>query len=72
MPVLSTVVHNPYIKAFYDRLKTNGKHSTLAQIAVMRKTMLIAHSLFKNNQKFDNALYEKRIQWNQKMHDKIS
>ena len=72
MPVLSTVIHNPYMKAFYDRLKTNGKHSTLAQIAVMRKTMLIAHSLFKNNQKFDNALYEKRVQWNQEKDDNIS
>ena len=69
MPVLSTVIHNPYMKAFYDRLKANGKHSTLAQIAVMRKTMLIAHSLFKNNCKFDNDLYEKRVQWNPQDHD---
>ena len=52
---------NPYMQAFYDRLKDNGKHSTLAQIAVMRKMILIAHSLYKNNQKFDNELYEKRI-----------
>ena len=70
MPVLSTVIHNPYMKAFYDRLKANGKHSTLAQIAVMRKTMLIAHSLFKNNCEFDNDLYEKRVQWNPQELDK--
>jgi len=59
MPVLCATSHNPYMKAFYDRLKENGKHSTLAQIAVMRKMMLIAHSLYKNNQKFNNELYEK-------------
>lgn len=64
MPVLSSTVHNPYIKAFYDRLKSNGKPSTLAQIAVMRKLILIAHSLYKNNQVFDNELYEKRVAWN--------
>ena len=61
MPVLSAIRTNPYMQAFYDRLKDNGKHSTLAQIAVMRKMMLIAHSLYKNNQKFDNELYEKRV-----------
>jgi len=65
MPVLSAIRSNPYMQAFYDRLKDNGKHSTLAQIAVMRKMMLIAHSLYKNNQKFDNELYEKRVSWNQ-------
>ncbi|MDF1875642.1 transposase, partial [Sulfurimonas sp. SAG-AH-194-I05] len=37
MPVLSAIQHNPYMKLFYDRLKDNGKHSTVAQIAVMRK-----------------------------------
>jgi transposase len=43
MPVLSAIQHNPYMKLFYDRLKSNGKHSTSAQIAVMRKMILIAH-----------------------------
>ena len=68
MPVLSSTVHNPYIKAFYDRLKSNGKQSTVAQIAVMRKLILIAHSLYKNNQTFDNELYEKRVAWNKEAH----
>ena len=63
MPVLSTVCNNQYMKAFYDRLKENGKHSTAAQIAVMRKVILITHSLYKNHQKFDNEIYEKRIGW---------
>ncbi|MDA3909152.1 MAG: IS110 family transposase [Sulfurimonas sp.] len=61
MPVLSAVRSNPYMQVFYDRLKENGKHSTVAQIAVMRKMLLIAHSLYKNNIPFDNEVYEKSI-----------
>ena len=61
MPVLSAIQHNPYMKIFYDRLKNNGKHSTVAQIAVMRKIILISHSLYKNNVKFNEGVYEKSI-----------
>lgn len=64
MPVLCAIRRNPYMKLFYDRLKENGKHSTLAQIAVMKKIVLIAHSLYKNNLEFDSSVYEKRISWN--------
>lgn len=48
MATMISIQHNPNMKAFYDRLKANGKHSTAAQIAVMRKIVLITHSLFKN------------------------
>ncbi len=64
MPILSSVRNNPYMKAFYNRLKENGKHTTAAQIAVMRKIILITHSLYQNQQIFDNSIYEKRIGWN--------
>lgn len=64
MPILSTVTNNQYMKAFYDRLKDNAKHSTAAQIAVMRKVILITHSLYKNQQVFDDSIYEKSIGWN--------
>jgi transposase len=64
MPVLISVRTNPYMKAFYERLKQNGKHTTQAQIAVMRKMILIAHFLFNSNQMFDAKLYENRISWN--------
>ena len=64
MPILSSVCNNQYMKAFYDRLKENGKHSTAAQIAVMRKVILITHSLYKNQKMFDNNIYEKRVGWN--------
>ncbi len=53
MSALSAVQHDENFKAFYERLKSKGKHTTLAQIAVMRKMILTAHSLYKNNRKYD-------------------
>jgi len=53
MATLSAIKHDKNFKAFYDRLKLKGKHSTSAQIAVMRKIILTAHSLYKNNKKYD-------------------
>lgn len=53
MPVMVAVQKNEKLKAFYNRLKDNGKHTTVAQIAVMRKMITIAHSIFKNNEEFD-------------------
>ena len=47
------------MKLFYDRLKENGKHTTQAQIAVMRKMIIIAHSLYKNNEKYSAVVYQK-------------
>lgn len=72
MPVLSAIQHNPYMKLFYDRLKSNGKHSTSAQIAVMRKMILIAHSLYENDVKFDNKLYEKNLGWKEENLEKVA
>ena len=64
MPVLIAIRTNPYITIFYYKLKSNGKHSTVAQIAAMKKLILIAHSLYKNDVEFDNKLYKKRISYN--------
>ena len=50
---------NPEMKIFYDRLKENGKHTTQAQIAVMRKMIIIAHSLYKNNEIYSAEVYQK-------------
>jgi len=56
MSVLAAVQHDKNFKTFYERLKSNGKHTTSAQIAVMRKIILTAHSLYKNNSKYDENL----------------
>jgi hypothetical protein len=53
MATLSAIQYDKNFKAVYDRLKLKGKHSTSAQIAVMRKIILTAHSLYKNNRIYD-------------------
>lgn len=53
MAAMSAIRHDPNFRAFYERLKANGKQTTLAQIAVMRKMIITAHSLYKNNRKYD-------------------
>jgi transposase len=59
MGVMTAIQYDDNFKTFFTRLKTNGKHTTLAQLAVMRKMIIIAHSLYKNNKKYDKELYAK-------------
>lgn len=53
MGVMSAIRYDENFKAFFERLKANGKQTTQAQIAVMRKLIITAHSLYKNNRKYD-------------------
>ncbi len=53
MAAMVATKHNKKMKLFYNRLKENGKHTTVAQIAVMRKLVIIAHSLFKSGKSYD-------------------
>ena len=46
-------------KSFFERLKSNGKHTTLSQIEVMRKMIIIAHSLYKNDKQYDAEFYKR-------------
>jgi len=57
MPTLNTIVYNAEMKLIYDRLVERGKPKMLAQMAVMRKVILLAHSLYKNNQEYDGEKY---------------
>ncbi len=65
MPTLTAISHNPHMQMVYNRLKENGKQSTVAQIAVMRKMVVIAFSLFKNKQTYEMnrfiSLDEKKV-----------
>ncbi len=45
------------LKSLYVKLKENGKHTTVAQIAVMGKLVIIAHSLFKRGELYDENRY---------------
>jgi len=55
---MASTKHNDKIKAFYERLKANGKHTTQAQIAVIRKLIIVAHSLYKSGETYDKELYK--------------
>jgi len=59
MATMVSIKYNDEMKTFYDKLKEKGKHSTVAQIAVMRKLIVIAHSLYKNNCVYDSQFYQK-------------
>lgn len=52
MGVMTAIRYDENFKAFYERLKANGKHTTQAQIAVMRKIIIVAHSLYKNDTRY--------------------
>ncbi|RXJ66475.1 IS110 family transposase [Halarcobacter ebronensis] len=54
MPAMTSIRHNERLKSFYDRLKENGKHTTVIQVAIMRKLLIIAHSIYKNNEIYDS------------------
>lgn len=56
---LSAIRHDENFTQFFNRLVLKGKHTTSAQVAVMRKMIIIAHSLYKNNRKYDSDLYKK-------------
>jgi len=59
MGTMTATRYNPEMKLFFDRLKENGKQTTQVQIAVMRKMIIIAHSLYKNNQRYSAEVYRK-------------
>jgi len=50
MAALSARNHNAPIKAFYERLIGNGKSKKTALVACMRKLLIMANSMIKNNQ----------------------
>ena len=59
MAAIVATIHNKQMKSFYERLKEKGKHTTVAQIAVIRKLVIIAHSLYKNEEMYDEDKYMK-------------
>jgi transposase len=56
MPAMVAVRHNERLKAYYRRLKERGKHTTAAQVAVMRKILIIAHALYKTEETYRKEL----------------
>ncbi len=62
MPTLCSIQTNEELKAFYNRLVKRGKSKPTAVIATMRKMILLAHSLYKNDQTYDPKRYMKFMQ----------
>lgn len=52
MPVLGAVRRNAWLKAFYDRLRANGKPPKVALVAAMRKLLHAVYSVAKNRRPF--------------------
>lgn len=59
MGAMVAIQHNEELKNFYDRLKENNKHTTQAQVAVIRKIIVIAHALYKTNTTYDSKIYKR-------------
>jgi transposase len=55
MPALVAVRHQPYFRAFYQRLRNQGKLKKVALVAVMRKLLHGIYGIFKSLQPFDAA-----------------
>jgi transposase len=52
MPTLAAVKHNPWLRAFYDRLIARGKLPKVALTAAMRKLLHAIYSVAKNQKPF--------------------
>jgi transposase len=52
MPVLGAVRRNPWLRAFYERLRAAGKPAKLALLAAMRKLLHAIYSVAKNRMPF--------------------
>jgi transposase len=53
MPALVAWRHNPLIRTFCERLKTQGKNGKLVVCAAMRKLLTLAYGVLKSGQPFD-------------------
>lgn len=48
MAAVCASIHNPILRAFYQRLRNNGKPAKVAHTAVMRKLIVLMNKLLKN------------------------
>jgi transposase len=55
MAILSAVRYNPLVRAFYARLRAAGKAIKVAQVAAMRKLLVILNAMVRDNKPWDPA-----------------
>ena len=56
MAVLSAVRYNPAVRAFYVRLRTAGKAIKVAQVAAMRKLLVMVNAMVRDDRRWDPAV----------------
>jgi transposase len=56
MAVVTGIVHNPDLKSFYARLRTQGKPTKVAMVACMRKLLTIANAMVRDGTAWSPAL----------------
>lgn len=53
LPAIVATQYNPDLKAQYERMKANGKPSKVAITAIMRKLLILANTLVKEDREWD-------------------
>lgn len=53
MPAMSAIQKNPLLSEFYQRLLSRGKIKMIALVAIMRKLLVLAIGVLRNNKPFD-------------------
>ena len=49
MATMGAMLHNPHLRAYYDRLRARGKPHKVALVATMRKLLLILNAVIKTD-----------------------
>ena len=52
MPVVVAIRHNPWLRAYYERLRANGKRPKVAMMAAMHKLLAAVYSVAKHRRAF--------------------
>ncbi len=52
MPTLVAVQKNPWVRAYYERLRSNGKPPKVALVACMRKLLIAVHVVARTRKPF--------------------
>jgi transposase len=48
MPAVSSIIHNPQMREYYDHLKSKGKESKVALVAIMRKLIITLNAMIRD------------------------
>jgi transposase len=54
MATVASLIHNPFLKSFYDKLKAKGKPSKVAIVACMRKLLMLLNAVAKRQSPWIN------------------